>query len=141
MRMRNTASKWAREADVTGNHSFLGAPGNTSFTRHKPGLSYRSGIVRRLSVLMLLIAACGGAVSNQAAGSNDQGPTTSTAAIESTTTTLLESDPASAVDAAPSTTLSDRPLAPDFTLALGDGGEFTLSETSKPVYLIFWAEW
>ena len=31
--------------------------------------------------------------------------------------------------------------APDFTLALGDGGEFTLSAAEKPVYLIFWAEW
>jgi hypothetical protein len=36
---------------------------------------------------------------------------------------------------------SDRPLAPDFTLALGDGGSFTLSEGEKPVYLVFWAEW
>ena len=31
--------------------------------------------------------------------------------------------------------------APDFTLALGDGSTFTLSETDKPVYLVFWAEW
>ncbi len=38
-------------------------------------------------------------------------------------------------------TTSDRPLAPDFTLALGDGGSFTLSEGEKPVYLVFWAEW
>ena len=33
------------------------------------------------------------------------------------------------------------PPAPDFTLALGDGGEFTLSEEQKPVYMVFWAEW
>lgn len=39
------------------------------------------------------------------------------------------------------TTTSDRPLAPDFTLELGDGGSYTLSEGSKPVYLVFWAEW
>lgn len=39
------------------------------------------------------------------------------------------------------TTLSDRPLAPDFTLELGDGGSYTLSEGAKPVYLVFWAEW
>jgi uncharacterized membrane protein len=31
--------------------------------------------------------------------------------------------------------------APDFTLALGEGGEFTLSDEQKPVYMVFWAEW
>ena len=36
---------------------------------------------------------------------------------------------------------SDRPLAPDFTLELGDGGSYTLSEGEKPVYMVFWAEW
>ncbi len=35
----------------------------------------------------------------------------------------------------------DGPLAPDFTMALADGGTFTLSEQMKPVYLIFWADW
>lgn len=39
------------------------------------------------------------------------------------------------------TTTSDRPMAPDFTLELGDGGTYTLSEGAKPVYLVFWAEW
>ncbi len=32
-------------------------------------------------------------------------------------------------------------VAPDFTLALGDGGTFTLSQEARPVYMIFWAEW
>lgn len=31
--------------------------------------------------------------------------------------------------------------APDFTLALGEGGSFSLSREAKPVYLVFWAEW
>lgn len=33
--------------------------------------------------------------------------------------------------------------APDFTLALGEDGSesFTLSEGTKPVFMIFWAEW
>lgn len=39
------------------------------------------------------------------------------------------------------TTTSNREVAPDFTLDLGDGGEYTLSEGEKPVYLVFWAEW
>ncbi|HIE20964.1 MAG TPA: hypothetical protein EYP73_00010 [Acidimicrobiia bacterium] len=44
-------------------------------------------------------------------------------------------------DTAATTTVSNRPQAPDFTLELGDGGEFTLSAGTKPVYMIFWAEW
>lgn len=32
-------------------------------------------------------------------------------------------------------------LAPDFTLALGDGSNYSLSGDQKPVYLVFWAEW
>jgi len=35
----------------------------------------------------------------------------------------------------------DGPVAPDFTMALADGGTFTLSEQMKPVYMIFWADW
>jgi hypothetical protein len=35
----------------------------------------------------------------------------------------------------------DGPPAPDFTMALADGGTFTLSEQAMPVYMIFWADW
>ncbi len=31
--------------------------------------------------------------------------------------------------------------AADFTLALGGGGSYVLSEDVNPVYMIFWAEW
>lgn len=31
--------------------------------------------------------------------------------------------------------------APEFSLELGDGGTFTLSEETRPVFMIFWAEW
>jgi len=31
--------------------------------------------------------------------------------------------------------------APDFSLAMGDGSTFVMSEAAKPVYLVFWAEW
>lgn len=31
--------------------------------------------------------------------------------------------------------------APDFVLALVDGGLFRLSDEQRPVYMIFWAEW
>lgn len=39
------------------------------------------------------------------------------------------------------TTISGRDPAPDFTLQLGEGGSYSLSEGEKPVYLVFWAEW
>ena len=45
---------------------------------------------------------------------------------------------------APTTTDRVRPEgrdAPDFALALGQGGEFSLSSEAKPVYMVFWAEW
>lgn len=59
--------------------------------------------------------------------------------------TTDEAEPATAPD--PTTTTAapavivDGPPAPDFTLALETGGEFTLSAEEKPVYLVFWAEW
>lgn len=36
---------------------------------------------------------------------------------------------------------ASRPAAPDFTLELGNGGKFTLSEEARPVFMVFWAEW
>ena len=141
MHRRNTASNLPREADLTGIRPFPRARATASFTRVKPDLSYRFGIVHRLAILMFLLAACGGAASNQTATSEDEGLTASTLAIESPATTSGEDAQTASAPDAPSTTMSDRPLAPDFTLALADGGEFTLSETSKPVYLVFWAEW
>lgn len=47
----------------------------------------------------------------------------------------------STVSTTVSTAETGADLAPDFTLDLGDGGTFVLSETAKPVYLVFWAEW
>ncbi|CAN5897422.1 hypothetical protein BH23ACT5_BH23ACT5_15840 [soil metagenome] len=38
----------------------------------------------------------------------------------------------------------DEPLAdaaPDFSLQLGDGGTFVLSQETKPIFMVFWAEW
>jgi hypothetical protein len=39
------------------------------------------------------------------------------------------------------TVVVDGPPAPDFSLALADGTDFTLSAEQKPVYMVFWAEW
>lgn len=59
----------------------------------------------------------------------------------SATESTAESAPVTTTAPAGPTTTSDRPLAPDFTLELGEGGTYTLSEGEKPVYLVFWAEW
>jgi hypothetical protein len=89
-------------------------------------------------VLSLLLSACGGAPQ---AGEG----TTSTAGGESTLPQPVSSTGESAITSttAPvvTSTTSGRPVAPDFTLELGEGGSFTLSEGEKPVYLVFWAEW
>jgi len=103
------------------------------------------GVRRLLAVLSfsaLALAAC------DATG----GGGTTTAAVDPTATTLspvagdeaattTTSSEVAATDGATATTASGRPVAPDFTLTLGDGGTYTLSEGAKPVYLVFWAEW
>lgn len=85
-----------------------------------------------LLVLTMVVAACGGDTSPIASG--DPVPTSSTPS----------SEPASPVGSDVTTTVPaepEGPIAPDFTLALGDGGTYTLSEGEKPVYMVFWAEW
>jgi hypothetical protein len=92
-----------------------------------------------LSVVAVVLVACGSATGGVA--------TTITSDAELETTTALpttapsEAPSATTAEAQTSTTLSDRPIAPDFTLELGTGGSYTLSQSEKPVYLVFWAEW
>ncbi len=99
------------------------SPGSRSLGS-SPSTVYR--VTRCVVAVLLLLAAC------TTAGEPSTTPAPSTTATTSATTT-----------AAPVSTSTTEPpvLAPDFTLALGDGGEFTLTGTDKPVYLIFWAEW
>jgi hypothetical protein len=90
-----------------------------------------------LGVAVALMTAACSAAGPPAANPTTSGPASTTvpsvslSAPDDTTTTVADS---------PATT-SDRPPAPDFTLALGDGGSFTLSEEARPVFLVFWAEW
>ena len=53
------------------------------------------------------------------------------------------SPPAVGVEVSPpeSTAGAQGPAAPDFELALDDGGTFSLGAEQKPVYMVFWAEW
>jgi hypothetical protein len=99
-----------------------------------------------MSLIVLVLGACGSAVATTADQRVATGPTTAPrpSAVPPTT------DPPPANEAAqPATTepsaapaIPDDAIdAPDFTLLLGDGTSYTLSEDPKPVYLVFWAEW
>ena len=86
-------------------------------------------------VFAFVVAGCAG-------GSDTTGstvdPTTTTESGGSTSTAAAETTTTGAED---TVTTSGRELAPDFTLELGDGGSYTLSDGARPVYLVFWAEW
>lgn len=91
-----------------------------------------------LTALLLATAVACGGVSESAETAPGPSTTTDVSQSDETTTTA----PADTTSTEPEkTTRSDRQRAPDFTLQLGDGGTYTLSEGDKSVYLIFWAEW
>ncbi len=87
--------------------------------------------------LLLTLAACAAERPSAEPGSEPTqatGGQTTDAGQEPTGSTESQQPPSTS-------TTSDRPIAPDFTLSLGGGGSYTLSEGTKPVYMIFWAEW
>lgn len=100
-------------------------------------------------VLAVLVAACGTGTSTNA----DTDVTEPTEApVETTTTTSSGSPtteatvPGSSTGGTTTTTETslpplDGPAAPDFSLELSDGSTFLLSQESRPVYMVFWAEW
>lgn len=120
-----------------------------------------------LAGLAMVMASCSGAAPANDIESDEvieQAPlaATTTSAVTAATpstvrteTTLPESDSRSLALAGTTTTTPEPaeisvpgpppegPPAPDFTLALGEDGSgtFTLSQETKPVFLIFWAEW
>lgn len=100
---------------------------------------------RFLLTLLMLVAACGGSALESPTSSSGSGPTTTTADASDTTTAgspgTSETGTTSGSSDETTTTASDLPLAPDFTLELGTGGEYRLTDTDNPVYLVFWAEW
>ena len=101
--------------------------------------------------LLTVAAACSS--TDDAAPTADVAPAAD-AATTATTAAPAEEVPAEDSDATrdsmgdsgaslvPNATIApEGPDAPDFTMTLGDGGSFTLSEEAKPVYMIFWADW
>ena len=96
-----------------------------------------------IAALAVVAASCGGGTdtASSAPDTSESPVTTSPVTTSPVTTSPVTTSPPGVET--PTTTVApvDGPAAPDFTLALGDGGEFTLSAEQKPVYLIFWAEW
>lgn len=102
-----------------------------------------------LLALALAVAACGDDDAAPVTSSTEGTVTTAAATDDGTgteggaTTTEADGDGATTT-APPETTTSTEPEgdpAPGFTLALADGGEFTLADAGTPVALVFWAEW
>ena len=67
-------------------------------------------------------------------------PSTTAADVAADTTTTMATTTTTAAPA-PTRVRPDGEDAPDFTLTLGQGGSFTLSDEQKPLYMVFWAEW
>ncbi|MGI9666507.1 MAG: hypothetical protein ACR2N2_05320 [Acidimicrobiia bacterium] len=98
--------------------------------------------------MSLFVAAC-----SAPAATDEPAATTTPSAPsdpEATTSSSVVSDDAEEpnTDSSSSTTVDERPLpegpaAADFTLALGQdrATEFVLSQETKPVFMVFWAEW
>ncbi len=87
--------------------------------------------VRKVLAIALVIAACGGSTAAPSERT-PEGTTPSAAAENPATTTAATALPRQR---------SDGPDAPAFTLALGQGGEFSPAAETKPIYMVFWAEW
>lgn len=91
------------------------------------------------AALMMTLAAC-------ASGGD---PVSSPAAGPTSTVTTADDSPSSSIADATGPTAGgpgtiakpDGVPAPDFTFDLGDGSTFSLGAETKPVYLVFWAEW
>jgi hypothetical protein len=92
-------------------------------------------MIGRIAAFVLVLAACGGS-----AAVTDTAPEAETPSSPVADPTAQGEDGA-AVAPAEARQRPDGPAAPDFTLALGQGGEFSLSGEQKPVYMVFWAEW
>jgi len=95
-----------------------------------------------LAVVAVTAAACGGGQITENSFDTDLPSSTSTSTTELprvSDTPGTTGPTTTAATTAP--VVVDGPPAPDFSLALADGTEFTLSAEQKPVYMVFWAEW
>ena len=92
------------------------ASGPLSTREHAATFEPVTRVLALFSALLMLLTAC--------AGTEDASSQAGVGTVD---------DAAAATD--------EDPTAPDFELELGDGGTFRLSDETKPVFLVFWAEW
>ncbi len=111
-----------------------------------------------LIAFVLFLVACGTAATDttvstesQVAATPDDSTTVSSEAPVATVQAPDENDGSESDDVDDSsditdppeepTVVPDGPAAPNFTLVLDDGSTFELAAASRPVMLVFWAEW
>ena len=133
--MQNRASSLARLTDCTECSPNRSEPNQITDLRWLNAGRSTITAVRRLVPLILFVTACSASVTDAIEPTTPDAVTSTTLSPDgSVTGSTSEADTTT-------TTSSGRPVAPDFTLELGSGGEYTLSEGFKPVYMVFWAEW
>ena len=94
-----------------------------------------------VSLIVLAFGACGsGVVATEPSPSVTDAPAADAPAAEAPGSPEA-TQPATGEPSAHPAIPDDAADAPGFTLLLGDGTSYTLSEDPKPVYLVFWAEW
>ena len=106
-------------------------------------------LVSLLTGLALVLAACGGGASEPAtpaesisAGANgDTAPATEPVPDSGTAVTAAPTEATTGPRTERPAPDPNREIAPDFDLLLGDGSTFVLSEETRPVFMVFWAEW
>lgn len=102
-----------------------------------------------LACLALVVSACAGGAApasptTSQADPSDLSPVTTVGEAPPETASPAPTDPAPTTDASSSERPPpdpDRPIAPDFSLELADGSTFVLSQETRPVFMVFWAEW
>lgn len=106
-----------------------------------------------LAALTIVVSSCGSASPDSGAMNVGSAATPSVTVDTSATLSTSPSGTDAADDGPSSTTGStepaqvvavpvpDGPAVPDVTLELDDGTTFVLADASRPVMLVFWAEW
>jgi len=104
-----------------------------------------------LAALALVAVACGGTTGSADDVTNHEATATTSVGVgqeptpDATATATVSADPDEpTATATTSDAVREKPdgnPAPDFVLALGEGGEFSPSSEDKPIYMVFWAEW
>lgn len=126
-----------RELDVAG-YLFL-SMGRNLWSMHRTAVL--------ITGLALVAAACGGGATDAAtpvesstAQSDQSTQTTAVPATEPGTPPATEDTESPSEEERPAPD-PNREIAPDFDLLLSDGSTFVLSDETRPVFMVFWAEW